>query len=39
MKVGILHTGSGPIAIITSYGSLTDGNFLEALFASRIDLC
>ncbi len=37
MKVGILHTGSGPIAIITSYGSLTDGNFLEKLKIKGIE--
>ncbi len=31
MKAGIFFTGTGPILLLTSYGSLTDPNFVEKL--------
>lgn len=31
MKAGIFFTGTGPILLLTSYGSLTDPNFVQKL--------
>jgi hypothetical protein len=37
MKCFMLFTGSGPLVILTSYGSATDPNLLEKLNAKGID--
>jgi len=37
MIAGIYFTGSGPILILTSYGSLTDGNLVEKLATKGIN--
>ena len=36
MKAGILFTGSGPILILTSYDSFTEGELVEKLMAKGI---
>ncbi len=36
MKAGILFTGTGPILILTTYGSFTDAKFIEKLSAKGI---
>jgi hypothetical protein len=37
MKTALLFTGSGPLVIATSYGSLTDPGLLEKLRAKGIE--
>lgn len=37
MKCFMLFTGSGPLVILTSYGSATDPDLLEKLHAKGID--
>jgi hypothetical protein len=37
MKIALLVTGSGPVVIATSYGSLTDTDLLRRLNAKGID--
>lgn len=37
MKTALLFTGSGPLVIATSYGSLTDHGLVEKLRAKGID--
>lgn len=37
MKMALLFTGSGPLVIATSHGSLTDPGLLEKLRAKGID--
>lgn len=37
MKAGIVFTGSGPIVIITSYGSLSSPELIEKLSAKGIN--
>lgn len=36
MKAGIVFTGTGPILILTTYGSLTDLGFIEKLTVKGI---
>ena len=36
MKAGIFFTGTGPVLLLTSYGSLTDPNLVEKLAAKGI---
>jgi len=36
MKAGVIFTGTGPILILTSYGSFTDKKFIEKLNAKGI---
>ncbi|RLB70159.1 MAG: hypothetical protein DRH04_04050 [Deltaproteobacteria bacterium] len=36
MKAAILFTGTGPILILTSYGSLTDPDFIAKLESKNI---
>ena len=36
MKAGIFFTGTGPVLLLTSYGSLTDPNLVEKLSAKGI---
>ena len=36
MKASIVFTGTGPILILTTYGSLTDPDFVEKLAAKGI---
>ncbi|UCG52938.1 MAG: hypothetical protein JSW58_05100 [Candidatus Latescibacterota bacterium] len=36
MKAGIFFTGSGPILVLTSYGSLSEPNLVEKLRAKGI---
>ena len=36
MKAGIFFTGTGPILILTSYDSLTDGHLVEKLTTKGI---
>lgn len=36
MKAGIILTGSGPILVLTSYGSFTDPKFAEKLAGKGI---
>ena len=37
MKTFMLYTGSGPLAILTSFGSVTEGPLLERLKAKGIN--
>jgi hypothetical protein len=37
MKVALIFTGSGPLVIVTSHGSLMDGPLLDKLRAKGID--
>ncbi|ADK84019.1 conserved hypothetical protein [Desulfarculus baarsii DSM 2075] len=36
MKAGVIFTGTGPILILTSYGSLSEPKFVEKLQAKGI---
>lgn len=36
MKAGVIFTGTGPILILTSYGSFTDRKFVEKMNAKGI---
>ena len=37
MKAAMIITGSGPVVVLTSYGSLTDEDLLQKLHAKGVD--